>query len=227
MDIQLKHQPSYTVAVVKLEPRETIKAEGGAMVSYSDGITIETKSEGGLLGGLKRMVGGESFFQNTFTAGNAGGEILFSPTLPGDMTTIEISPNAPFMLQSGAFVAGESGVAYDTSWGGAKGFFGSGSLLLLKVTGQGTVLASCFGAVESRELRAGEHYTIDTGHIIGFDTTVQFSVKRVGGWKSTFLSGEGLVCEMTGPGRVLLQTRNEQAFMSWIIARVPKSSSNS
>lgn len=227
MDIQLKHQPSYAVAVVRLEPRETIKAESGAMVSYSDGITIETKSEGGFLGGLKRMVGGESFFQNTFTAGNAGGEILFAPTLPGDLTLIEITPSAPFMLQSGAFVAGESGVSYDTSWGGAKGFFGSGSLLLLKVTGQGTVLASCFGAIETRELRAGERYTVDTGHIVGFDASIQFSVKRVGGWKSTILSGEGLVCELTGPGRVLLQTRSEEAFASWIIARVPRQSSSS
>jgi len=225
MDIQLKHQPSYSLAVIKLAPREIIKAESGAMVSYSDGITIETKSEGGFMGGLKRIVGGESFFQNTFTAGNAGGEILFAPTLPGDMTTIEITPSAPFMLQSGAFVAGESGIVYDTSWGGAKGFFGAGNLLLLKVTGQGTVLASCFGAIETRDLRAGEKYTVDTGHIVGFDSSIQFAVKRVGGWKSTILSGEGLVCELTGPGRVLMQTRNEQAFLGWVIAHVPSKSS--
>lgn len=224
MDITLKHQPSYTLAIAQLAGNETVKVEPGAMVSMSDGISIETKSEGGFLGGLKRMVGGESFFQNTFTAPGQGGEITLAPALPGDMIILELDGSAPFMLQSGAYVASEQGINVDATWGGAKGFFGSGSLVLLQCTGHGTLLAGCYGAIEERVLGPGEKYVVDTGHIVGFEGAVDFSVRKVGGWKSTLLGGEGLVCELTGPGRVLMQTRSEQAFLGWLIPQMPKSS---
>lgn len=223
MEIKLKHQPSFSLAVVKLDPNEQVKVEPGSMVSFSEGVTVETKSEGGFLGGLKRMVGGESFFQNTYNAPAQGGEITLAPSLPGDMITIEIG-STDFLLQSGAYVASEQGVTTDTKWGGAKGFFGSGSLLLLRVSGSGTVLAAAYGAIEERVLAAGQKYTVDTGHIVGFDSSIQFEVKRVGNWKSTILSGEGLVCQLTGPGRVLMQTRSEEAFLGWLIPQLPTKS---
>lgn len=226
MNIELKHQPSFALAVLTLEPNEDVKVEPGAMVSFSDGVTVETKAEGGFFGGLKRMVGGESFFQNTYRADSQGGELTLAPDLPGDMIVIPVEGDA-FMFQSGAYIASEMGLTFDTQWGGAKGFFGSGSLVLLRVTGQGRVLAGCYGAVEERVLRPGQKYTVDTGHIIGFDSSISFQVRRAGNWKSTLLGGEGLVCELTGPGRVLMQTRSEEAFLSWLIPKLPKSSSNS
>ena len=223
MQFELKHQPSYSFAIAQLESNEQIKVEPGSMVSYSDGVSVETKSEGGFFGGLKRMVGGESFFQNTYTAPAKGGEVTLAPALPGDMRVIAISGD-DFLLQSGAYIASEMGVSFDSSWGGSKGFFGSGSLILLKVSGQGNVLIGAYGAIEERTLAAGERYNIDTGHIVGFDASVNFEVRRVGGWKSTLLSGEGLVCEMTGPGRVLMQSRSEEAFLGWLIPQLPKPS---
>ncbi|MDX1993683.1 MAG: TIGR00266 family protein [bacterium] len=224
MDVQIKHQPSYSLAVVNLTPNEQIRVESGSMVSFSDGVSIETKAEGGFFGGLKRMVAGESFFVNTYTAPAEGGEVTLAPALPGDMRTLEIQSGSNFLLQSGSYLASESGVQTDASWGGAKGFFGSGSLVLLRVSGSGTVLIASYGAMEERILQPGQRYNVDTGHIVGFDSTVQFEVKRVGGWKSTFLSGEGLVCQMTGPGRVLMQTRSEEALINWILPQVPQKS---
>ena len=223
MDITLKHQPSYSLAVVQLDPNENVKVEPGAMVSMSDGIQIETKSEGGLFGGLKRMVGGESFFQNRYTAPAQGGEITLAQTLPGDMITLELDGEPGFLLQSGSYIASEDSIQVDSKWGGAKGFFGSGTLILLKCGGRGKLLAGCYGAIEERVLQAGERYTVDTGHIVGFEGDMGFEVKRVGGWKSTMLSGEGLVVQLTGPGRVLMQTRSEQDLINWIIPQVPQS----
>lgn len=223
MEITLKHKPAYSLADVKLDPNETIRAEPGAMVAYSDGVTSETKAEGGLFGGLKRMVAGESFFQNTWKAPAQGGQIMLAPALPGDMVVIEVG-NGPFMLQSGAYIASESQVTVDTSWGGSKGFFGSGSLILLKLSGAGTVLAGGYGAIEERILGAGERFTIDTGHIVGFEGSINFQVTKVGSWKSTILGGEGLVCQLTGPGRVLIQTRSEEALVNWIIPKLPTKS---
>jgi uncharacterized protein (TIGR00266 family) len=112
----------------------------------------------------------------------------------------------------------------DTKWGGAKGFFGSGSLLLLRVSGQGQVLMSAYGAIEVRDLQPGQRYIVDTGHIVGFDASIQFAVQRVGNWKSTFLSGEGLVVQLTGPGRVYMQTRSDESFVSWLAPKLPSKS---
>jgi uncharacterized protein (TIGR00266 family) len=220
VEVQIKHRPAFALAVVTLGPNESIKVEPGSMVAHTDGVTTETKAEGGFFSGLKRMVGGESFFQNTWNAPAAGGEISLAPSLPGDLVTIEVS-SVPFLLQSGAFVASEAGVAFDTSWGGARGFF-SGSLLLLKVTGRGTILASAYGAIEERVLAAGEKYVVDTGHIVGFEDTVKFQVRKSGSWKSALLGGEGMVCELAGPGRILLQSRSEEAFLGWLMPKLPK-----
>ncbi|NQW04203.1 MAG: TIGR00266 family protein [Acidobacteria bacterium] len=225
MNVTLKHQPAFSLAVVTLAPHEQIKVEPGAMMSHSDGLTTETKAQGGLFGGLKRMVAGESFFQNTWRAPANGGEILLTTNLLGDMITLEIGGNE-FLLASGSYVASEMGISMDASWGGSKGFFGGGGLVLLKVSGQGKVIASSFGAIEERTLDPGQKYIVDTGHVVGFSSTVQFSVKKSGGWKSTILGGEGLVCELTGPGRVLMQTRSDSGFVSWLIPKLPSKSSN-
>ncbi|MBZ0316682.1 MAG: TIGR00266 family protein [Anaerolineae bacterium] len=224
MRVELKHQPSYSLAVVTLAPNEQVKAESSAMVSFSDGVNIETKAEGGLLGGLKRAVSGESFFQNTFSAPPQGGEVTFAPSLPGDMRVIQMGGTGEFMLQSGAYIASELGITTDTKWGGSKGFFGSGSLILIKVGGQGQLLIGCYGSMEERVLAPGQKYNVDTGHIVGFDASIQFQVRKVGGWKSTIFSGEGLICQLTGPGRVLMQTRSEEAFLSWLIPQIPAKS---
>jgi uncharacterized protein (TIGR00266 family) len=223
MQVQLKHQPAFSLAIVTMAPNEQVKVEPGAMVGYSEGVSVETKAEGGVFGGLKRMVAGESFFQNTYHAPAQGGELTLAPALPGDIMVLRIQ-GSEFMLQSGAYIASETSVATDAKWGGAKGFFGSGSLVLLKVSGQGQVVIGCYGSMEERMLAPGQKYTVDTGHIVGFDASVQFSVQRVGGWKSTILSGEGLVCQLTGPGRVLMQTRSEESFLGWLLPKLPKSS---
>jgi uncharacterized protein (TIGR00266 family) len=223
MEIKINHQPSFSLAVVTFDPNETIRVEPGAMVSHSDGLQVETKAEGGLMGGLKRMVAGESFFQNTYTAPANGGEITLAPTLPGDMRVISISGNE-FLLQSGAYVASESGVTIDSKWGGAKGFFGGVSLILLKASGMGEILVASYGAIEERNLAAGEKYIVDTGHIVGFDANMTFEIKKAGNWKSTILGGEGLVCHLTGPGRILMQTRSEQAFLGWLLPQIPSKS---
>lgn len=226
MDIQIKHQPAFSLAVLTLSSNEEVRVEPGSMVSFSDGVTVDTKMEGGFLGGLKRAVAGENFFVNTYKAPGQGGELTLAPTLPGDLFTVEIGGGREFYLQSGSFVASEQSVSIDASWGGSRGFFGGAGLVLLKVTGQGTVLASTYGAIEERVLAPGQRYTVDTGHIVGFDAGVSFQVQKVGSWKSTILGGEGLVCQLTGPGRVLMQTRSEEAFVGWLLPKIPRSSNN-
>jgi uncharacterized protein (TIGR00266 family) len=225
MQTEILYRPSYSLAVVKLGPNEAIQAEGGAMVSMSPSINIETKARGGVLKSLTRSVlGGESFFVNTFTASSQGGEITLAPALPGDVELVELKDDT-LLVQSGSYVASSNGIEVDTKWGGAKTFFGGEGLIMLRVQGTGTLLVSSYGAIHPVTLGAGEKYVVDTGHLVTFDAGIDFKVRKVAGWKSTLFSGEGLVAELTGPGRLTLQTRSESAFLSWLIPHIPQRSS--
>lgn len=225
MKIEIQDRPAFALAVVTLAPNEGVQVEPGAMVSFSAGVTAQTAVAGGFLKGFKRMFGGERFFQNTFHAPETGGELTLAPTLPGDIQTLDVTPEQPVLLKSGAYLAAEEGVSFDTSWGGARGFFGGQGLILLRVSGQGRLLFASYGALEERVLAPGQQYTIDTGHIVAMDDTLQFQVRGMGSLKGTVFGGEGLVCELTGPGRVLMQTRSEREFLNWLIPQLPSTSS--
>ncbi len=215
MKVDVEYKPSYSVAVVSLERGEALLAESGAMVSMSSSIRIDTKMRGGLFGSLKRrLLGGESFFINTFTAEGGPGEVLLAPALPGDIMTAEISGTMYF--QSGSFLGGSPTLEIDTKWGGARTFFASEGLFLLKIHGAGTVIAASYGAIHKVHLDGGS-YVCDTGHIVAFTDSLAFDVRPVGGLKSTLLSGEGLVCEFHGTGDLYLQTRSTQAFLAWLL----------
>jgi len=222
MKVEIKYQPSYSLALTSLQPNESIRVEAGSMVAMSDGVTLETKMAGGLLASLKRSIlGGESFFVNTYRAPASGGEIMLAPPLPGDLAVIDMQGQT-LLVQSGDYVASSEGIQVDTKFGGAKTFFASEGLFLLKCTGTGTMLLSSYGAIHERTLGPGERFTVDTGHLVAFPESVGFAVRAVGGIKSTLFSGEGLVVDLTGPGRILMQTRSSDAFLTWLVPQVQR-----
>jgi uncharacterized protein (TIGR00266 family) len=226
MDIEIIHRPSYSLAIAKLTPNERIRAEAGAMVSMSGDVQIETKAEGGILKSLGRAVlGGESFFQNFFVASAAGGEVTLAPELPGDIAVIEMS-GSKLMIQAGSYMASESTVEL-TAKVSMKAFMSAEGISMLEATGSGTLLVSSYGAIFEKVLGAGEKYIVDTSHLVAFDGTMSVQPKTVGGMKSTLFSGEGLVVELTGPGKIYIQTRSPQALINWIIPQIPKPPSSS
>lgn len=224
MEIDIQFRPSYSLAVVKMVPNERIRADSGAMVSHSAGVAVETKAEGGFLKSLGRAVlGGESFFQNFWGAGPQGGEVTLAPDLPGDMILIQMT-GKPMMVQSGSYLASENGIELSTKFS-SKAFRAGEGVAMLEATGSGKLLVSSYGAIFEKSLAAGEKYIVDTSHLVAFDATMGVETKSVGGLKSTFLSGEGLVVELTGPGDLYIQTRSPQALISWIIPQIPQKSS--
>ena len=222
MQHEVKYRPSYSLALVTLEPNETIVVEAGAMVSMSPGLTVETGARGGLLSAFKRSIlGGESFFMNTYRAPGKGGQITLAPPLPGDIVVREMGGET-FMVQSGSFIASSVGIEIDTKWSGARTFFASEGLIMLRASGTGTLFLSSYGAIHEIDLAAGQQYIVDTGHLVAFSEGMRFNVQRIGGIKSTLFSGEGLVVELEGPGKVFMQTRSQDAFLSWLIPRLPE-----
>jgi uncharacterized protein (TIGR00266 family) len=226
MEFDISHQPSYAIVTAHLGAGESLQAEGGAMVSMDPGISIETKARGGILKSLSRSVlGGESFFLNTFRS-DTGGAIRLAPSLPGDMMVLDVRDDAPLLVQSGGYIASTEGVQVDTKWGGAKTFFAAEGLIMLRLSGRGKLVIASFGALDEWTLGPGQTMTVDTGHLVSMTEGIGFTVRKVGGWKSTLLSGEGLVVDLTGPGSFTTQTRSQDAFLSWLIPRLPSQTSS-
>ncbi len=221
MQVEILASPSFSFATVTIAPGGEVQVEAGAMAAYSDGVEVETKARGGMMAGFKRSVlGGESFFINTFTAAS-GGSVSVAPSLPGDMTTVSLDGSHALFVQSGSWIASDPTIEVDTKWGGARTFFGGEGLFLLRCTGRGDLLMSSYGAILSRTLAAGEGYTLDTGHVVAFDESMQYTVRKAGNWKTTVLGGEGLVTRFVGPGRLWLQTRSPSDFVDWLIPKLP------
>ncbi len=226
MQVNVEHRPSYALGIVDLEPNEQVKAETGAMVSMTTNLKVESSMQGGFLkSAMRSMLGGESFFVNTFTAQGGPGQISFAPSLPGDITTVAVS--GELFVQSGSFLASEMGIDIETKWGGATSFFSSEGLFLLNLKGSGQALVSSFGAIHKLTLDGTNDVIIDTGHVVAFEPTVQWKVKKVAGFITSLMSGEGLVCEFSGTGDVWLQTRSNQAFLDWLVPRLPTAHTSS
>ena len=194
------------------------------MVAMSPSIDIQTSTRGGFMKGLRRSLGGESFFLNTFTSTAPESVVVVAPPLPGDIVSWSLD-NETVYLQSGSYLASPQSVDVDSKWGGAKTFFSREGLVMLKCSGVGDLLVSSYGAIQAIDLDPGESYIVDTGHMVGWHEGVTYEVHKVGNWKSTMLSGEGLVVHLTGPGRVYVQTRSPEALVQWLIPKMPTSSS--
>jgi len=221
MKIEIQHKPSFALADIELEAGETIKSESGAMVAMSSNIGIETHKaqKGGFFKSLKSaFLAGESFWMNSFTAKGSSGSIKLAPTLPGDITRIDLSQQTVY-VQSTGFLASAPDIEIDTKFQGLKGFLSGESLFFLKLTGSGPLLISSYGGI--REVDVNESLIIDTGHIVAFEETLNYTVQKFGGWKNFFLGGEGIVARFSGHGRVWIQTRNAPSLGKWFTRTLP------
>ncbi len=209
----IEYQGAFALAVVNLQPEASICAEAGAMVSMSSNVDLYSEMKGGVFGALKRAVGGESAFVSTFTAKGGPGEVTLAPGAPGDIAGLEMQ-NQTFCVQSSSYLAGDQSLQVDTKLGGAKSFFGGEGLFVLQVSGTGLLLVSSFGAIHRKTLRTGEQYVVDTGHLVAWEGHMQYNLRKAAksGYFRSFLSGEGMVAEFSGPGEILIQTRNLAAF---------------
>ncbi|MBM4358859.1 MAG: TIGR00266 family protein [Deltaproteobacteria bacterium] len=217
MQVNILYRSSQTIAQCWLQPGESMLAESGAMMGMSTNVQIQTQS-GGMMSGLKRLFGGESFFRNTFTAHGGNGEVLLTTPLCGDMVVLECG-RSQWILQNSAYVGSSYGVDVQTQ-GSAKGLFSGAGLFTLATQGQGHCIAGSFGAIEP--LPVNGDLIIDTGHIVAWESHLQYRVtKATNGWIDSFLSGEGLVCHFTGQGMLYIQSRSTSEYGSTVGALLP------
>ena len=223
MEIDILQQPDSSIAKVTLSANEELIAEAGAMIAMSDFLNVSTTLRqgkgGGIMGGLKRMLAGESLFLSVFRCYQPEGEVFLAPPLMGDMVLYEMQGNE-LIVQSSSYLACASGVDIDLGFTGFKSVFSGESIFWLSITGNGPVILSSFGGIY--EIDVDGEYIVDTGHIVAFENTLDYRITKVGdSWIGAFLGGEGLICRFQGRGKVYCQTHNARGFGRLIGSRLP------
>ena len=223
MEFKIDNSPVFTTLTIQMVSGEQFRAEAGAMVSMSPTIELQAKTSGkGFFGTMKAAVGGESFFASMFTASGGNGELILAPGGLGDIMQLEMRGQTVF-AQGGAYLAGSPDLDISTQ-GSLKAMVSGEGLFLQKISGNGSLFLNSYGAIIEKTLSSGESYVVDTGHIVAFEESVHYTIKKASkGLFSTLASGEGLVCEYTGPGKIWMQTRNLSAFAQMLAKYITKS----
>lgn len=216
MQCEILCRPSAAVAKIDLDAGECVTCEVGAMITMTTGLSVETTSgqkgvSGGLLKGLKRMFSGENFFLNHFTAESSNQTLVIGPTLLGDVIQHNLRGGS-LLVQGSSWLASDEGITIDATWQGlGKALFSGESMFWVKCSGTGTVLLNSFGAIY--EIDVDGEYVVDTGHIVAFEDSLNFKIKKAGrSLIGSFLGGEGFVCRFSGQGKLYCQSHNPPSF---------------
>ncbi|MBK8635632.1 MAG: TIGR00266 family protein [Saprospiraceae bacterium] len=202
--------PDYAYAEVIIPEGKTLKVEASAMATMDTNIEMKTKFKGG----LSRLLTGESIFINEFTSKAGSGKIGIAPSAPGDFIHLEVKPGEEYFLQNSAFVASGMGINIESKFQGlTKTFFSGEGLFLIKCSGEGDLFLNSYGGIIAIDVEDG--YIVDTGNIVAFTGGLSYEIKSIGGYKSLFLSGEGLVAKFSGKGTVWIQTKKVRPLISW------------
>jgi uncharacterized protein (TIGR00266 family) len=217
------YRGAFAMVEVHLEAKQSIKAQSDAMVAMDPTIDVEGKLDGGLLGGLGRMLSGETFFFQTLVASRGRGVALLAPAEPGDLVPIRLAGSQSYILQKDGFLAASEGVQISTTvQSPTRGLFSGEGLFVLRAQGRGVLFVESYGSIHALEVPPGQEMIVDNGHLVAWPAAMQYSLEKASsGWISSFTSGEGLVCRFRGPGTVFIQTRNPKAFASWLARLLP------
>ena len=217
--------PAVTIG---LDRGESIFTQAGGMSWMTDGISMETNARGGLGKALGRMFSGDSMFQATYTAQYDNCSITLASTFPGNIMVLEVDQGRDYIAQKGAFLCAQPTVDMSVAFTRAKsGFFGGEGFILQRFSGQGLVFIELDGSVKEIDLLPGQLLKVDTGNVAAFESTVEYSVETVKGFKNILFAGEGLfLTTLRGPGKVWLQTMAVENLAERIIPYIPTQRSN-
>ena len=183
------------------------------MAWMSDGMQVKARLLGGLFKALfRKAFGGESLFVGEYQHPSRG-SVTFSPATPGTVQQRTLRGDS-FILTAGSFMACTSEVKLKTRFGGLKGLFSGEGAFFVECNGEGEVFYNSYGAIVEKEVSGS--FIVDTGHVVAWEPGLEYSIRGMGGLKSTFLSGEGLVMEFSGSGKIYLQTRTLDGVARWL-----------
>jgi uncharacterized protein (TIGR00266 family) len=197
------------VVTIELEPGETIYSESGGMSWMTGNVEMHTGSGGGVGKMLRRALSGETLFITDFFVRDGRGMIAFASEFPGNIIPFDLKAGESLIVQKDAFMCAEKSVDLDLSFRKrlGTGLFGGEGFIMQRLTGPGLAFIEIDGEVVEHDLGPGEGLQVDTGHLAAMQTSVDFDVTMVKGFRNILLGGEGLfLASVRGPGKVWLQT---------------------
>ncbi len=229
-EFEILDRPTFSYIKVLMKEGQEIKTERGSMMFMEPTLEIQTKkAEKGFLKSLKRTLAGETLLMNYIRA-NGNGWLALCPPFAGDIMHIPLEQGETWQVFSGGYIGSSVNLSQSTRFQGMKrGLLSQERAFILSITadnGPGDLFIGANGSFLEWTLQPGQILNVDNGHLVAMSASVQMDIKRVGSWKSTILSGEGVVCQMTGPGKVIIQSRNPQEFANWMYRLMPHDSSN-
>ena len=214
--------PTYSAVEVSLEQGERFVADAGAMAWMSSNIKTETAVRGGLLAGMKRkLLSGESLFQNIYSPEGGPGIVAFAPGSCGDICDLELNAGE-LLLEKGAYLASSEGITCDAKFDGLRGFFNEG-MFVLRVVGTGTLFFHAYGDIHPVDVD-GE-YLVDNGFAVAWQPTLTYQLTRSRKIRS-FLFSDQLLLRFSGKGRIWLQSRSPRSLANWVFPFRPVKKGN-
>jgi uncharacterized protein (TIGR00266 family) len=209
------------IVEIELDPNETVIAEAGSMLFMEDGIQFETRmgdgseSTQGLMGKIfqagTRLLTGESLFMTHFTnRGYGKRKVAFAAPYPGTVMPINLAQitQRTLIVQKDGFLCAAMGTKLSIHFNQklGSGLFGGEGFILQKVQGDGMAFVHAGGVVIQKQLN-NETLRVDTGCVVAFEPSINFSVQRSGGLKSMIFGGEGMfLATLQGSGKVWIQS---------------------
>ncbi|KAF1971249.1 DUF124-domain-containing protein [Bimuria novae-zelandiae CBS 107.79] len=207
---RVSHRDTNTILTVQLAIGCPFTAKPGAMIAMTPSITLK----GQIKFSLKKALVGGDMTKSTYTG---PGELLLAPPSIGDITIIKLAGHEQWSVGKDAFLACTQGIVTEyKSQGLGKAIFSGEGLFVYKISGQGILWVTSFGAIIRRDLQKDEKYYIDNHHLVAWNCKYVLERVASGGIISNVAGGEGLVCKFTGPGTVFMQTRNPREFSQWL-----------
>ncbi|KAK3684368.1 hypothetical protein LTR37_020344 [Vermiconidia calcicola] len=207
---RISHRDSNTICTVQLAVGCPLTVKPGLMIAMSPTMTLK----GAVKFSMKKMLMGGEMSHSTYTG---PGELLLAPNMLGDVTSIRMTGEETWTIGRDAFMACTQGVVKDYKGQSmSKAMFSGEGFFVFKMSGVGIVWIMSMGAIIRKDLREGEKYIIDNGHLVAWNC--KYILERIasGGIISNMSAGEGLVCKFTGPGTVFMQTRNPVAVAQYM-----------
>lgn len=222
---------------IELDPGETVIAEAGAMLYMEDGIDYTTRMGDGsnpsasmfdkLMSAGSRLIAGESLFLTHFTNQGWGKKhVAFSAPYPGTIIPINLRQfGGTIIVQRDAFLCAAYGTKLSIIFNKrlSAGFFGGEGFILQQLQGDGQAFVHAGGTVIERQLN-NEILRVDTGCIVGFETSIDFDIQQAGGLRSMFFGGEGMfLATLRGTGKVWLQSMPIRKLIAQLSSAGPNS----
>ena len=189
---------------IELSPGEDFYGERGAFVYCDEGIDKQTEIIGTSISGvLLTKLSGESLLLVHYRNVSSSNRILVVAGSHANLLPLKLSGSDTLLIRRGAYVASSSRMKIDVNLS-LKRIIAGMSLMMQRITGDGTVFIDGIGIPIIKELQSFECIEVDENHVIALENIHENQISA--GWNlSNIFRGEGLsTIKITGPGKVHL-----------------------